>query len=239
MTTPALVRTASYLGASLTVGSLVGCQLIIGLDDYYLAPDCPPNAARCTVCNTPADCGPADACHTWSCVEHLCQPVDAKAGSPCKDGVCSDASPSTCVACNQDKDCPSGAYCDEHACYRCDDGVQNGDEWDVDCGGHCLTCPGLFCKSGAECTTGFCAPEGRCSFAPCDQPCAYVKTDGDCSAIAKYETDWAPRCPDNLVCNGGGGCGLPNGYLCVSAVKCASFKCECANPECKWKECVP
>jgi hypothetical protein len=236
-----LLRSAVRVCAALLATSAFGCQLIIGLDDYYLAPACPPNAALCTVCNTPADCDPADACHTWSCVQHLCQPVNAKAGAPCNGGVCSDASPSTCVACNQDTDCPSGAYCDEHACYRCDDGVQNGDEIDVDCGGHCLQCPGIPCSKNAECKTGFCSPDGICCKSACDQPCVFCDSTGSCTDVPQYQTDWAATtpCGGGKVCDGGGGCRLDNGFTCVAAPECASFNCACADPMCNSRKCAP
>jgi len=232
MTNPGLLRIALRIGAALVTISMVGCQLIIGLDEYYLAPQCPPNAALCKICNTPADCNPPDQCHTWSCVQHLCEPIDAKAGSPCAGGVCSDLSPSTCVACNGDTDCPSGGYCLQKQCFRCDDGIQNGDEVGVDCsipGGHCLACQGVFCSQDAECKSGFCSDSICCS-GRCDDLCAACNLEGrfgDCSSIPVGMADPNSGCQSGgYVCNGGGGCGKANGASCVSAVECASLKCE-------------
>jgi hypothetical protein len=218
------MRSASRVAALLAATAMASCQLIIGLDDYYLAPACPVGAALCTLCNDAADCGPADACHTWSCVEHLCQPIDATAGTACSGGVCSDVSPSTCVPCNEDADClQPGGHCYEHACFRCDDGVENGDELEVDCGGACPECLGLPCSIGSDCKSGFCA-DGRCCNAPCDAICMWC-FDGDCKNVPQYESDTVPACIGNNVCNGGGECRLDNGSPCVADVECASGKC--------------
>jgi hypothetical protein len=146
--------------------------------------------------------------------------------------MCSDFSPSECVTCNVDEDCPTGAYCHQHECYRCDDGISNGDEYFVDCGGHCPTCLAFPCKADADCQSGFCAPDGICCTAPCDQVCTFCDFDGDCKDIDQYKTDPVPPCVGGMVCDGGGGCRLDNGLTCTSNVDCASFKC--VN-----KTCVP
>jgi hypothetical protein len=224
------LRIASCLAAALVATSLVGCQLIIGLDDYYLAPTCPSGAALCTVCNDASDCDPPEACHTWSCVAHLCQPIDAAPGTPCAKGVCSDASPSTCVACNEDGDCDPGGHCYKSACFRCDDGVQNGDEWEKDCGGACPRCLGDPCSTPQDCQSGFCA-DGRCCKGACTDVCTRCDLDGDCKNIEKYQTDNAPECLMGMVCDGGGGCRTDNGFQCVGSAQCASFNC--VNGICK------
>jgi hypothetical protein len=55
----------------------------------------------------------------------------------------------------------------------CSDGIQNGSESDVDCGGSCQRCVnGKRCTSFRDCQSGRCAPDGTC------QPCG----DGDCPA---------------------------------------------------------
>ena len=48
------MRLVSRAFAGLTAVVMAGCQLIIGLDDYYLAPDCPVGAALCALCNNAA-----------------------------------------------------------------------------------------------------------------------------------------------------------------------------------------
>jgi len=62
-------------------------------------------------------------------------------------------------ACVQDKDCSDDAKCTNKICAKCDDGVTNGDETDVDCGGKaCGPCTvGKRCKAGPDCKTASCA----------------------------------------------------------------------------------
>lgn len=53
----------------------------------------------------------------------------------------------------------------------CDDGLQNGSESDVDCGGNCAACPdGSACVSGADCQGGMC-DLGICAEPPRFDPC--------------------------------------------------------------------
>ena len=60
--------------------------------------------------------------------------------------------------CDTGADCSSGV-CSAGVCQppSCSDGLQNGDESDVDCGGSCPACPiGGSCVIGGDCTTGIC-----------------------------------------------------------------------------------
>lgn len=46
----------------------------------------------------------------------------------------------------------------------CFDGIRNGNEADVDCGGSCARCwLGRSCGSGADCTSGTCSADRRCA----------------------------------------------------------------------------
>ncbi len=227
-------RRALHVTALLTTITLAGCQLLIGLDDYYLAPTCPPNAKLCKVCNTPADCDPPTECHTWSCVANLCQPIDAQVGSPCGNGVCNEASPATCVTCNVDEDCPDGGYCWKNECARCDDGIENGDESGVDCsftGGDpkCPICTGYPCHPTIACKSGFCF-DAFCCNGQCDMVCAACNLDGafgDCSAVPQGQADPNSGCQaGGNACNGGGICAQGNGASCTGPSQCASLKCE-------------
>ncbi len=47
----------------------------------------------------------------------------------------------------------------------CDDGLRNGSESDIDCGGTCLPCLAcLACEIDADCETGLCNADNRCGF---------------------------------------------------------------------------
>jgi plastocyanin len=65
----------------------------------------------------------------------------------------------TCVQCNVDADCTgTGATCSNNQCSpTCDDGIMNGTETGVDCGGSCPdACVGAACAANEDCSSGMC-----------------------------------------------------------------------------------
>jgi hypothetical protein len=80
----------------------------------------------------------------------------------------------------------------------CSDGVQNGGESDVDCGGPCpAKCKtGKGCKKHVECESGICGPASTC------RPCAGTPLDGYCW----YRGAQAQSC--DQACAAHGGCDL-------------------------------
>jgi hypothetical protein len=115
------------------------------------------------------------------------------AGAPCGTNVnarlCDGAG--ACVGCVEDKDCPETDICDPaHQCVppSCTDGVQNGAESDVDCGGACARCPnGKGCASDADCAAGLCHPIDHVCGAP---TCTDARKDGD-----ETDVDCGGSCP--------------------------------------------
>lgn len=87
----------------------------------------------------------------------------------------------------------------------CDDGMRNGDESGIDCGGHCDPCPpGQGCAVEADCSSRVCS-DGVCQAPSC--------SDGKQNGL---ETD--------LDC--GGGCpGCGSGGRCIIATDCAMGTC--------------
>lgn len=77
--------------------------------------------------------------------------------------------------CQTDSECPSGS-CQDGACGpapTCTDGVLNGNETSVDCGGSCPGClAGAACKLGGDCATGV------CNLASCRDPAWLLPTSG-------------------------------------------------------------
>ncbi|PCC67114.1 hypothetical protein SAMN02745121_08993 [Nannocystis exedens] len=102
----------------------------------------------------------------------------------------------------------------------CDDGVQSGDETDVDCGGSCTnTCEdGGHCLVGDDCTSHYCIDE---TCAP-DPACVDGILDGS-------ETD--------VDCGGSCGPSCEIGEVCVFASDCASDYCEAASDTCQEPTC--
>jgi hypothetical protein len=195
------------------------------------------------LCDAMGQCG----CHTN---------VDCTLPSTCGGGgvplVCG-CTPKTCASLG--KTC-GGPFSD--GCYNmlgCDDGVKDGTETDVDCGGNvagCATrCPvGKKCLAGSDCQSGFCA-DGVCCATACSgltcQACSAAAkgqgADGVCGPVAVGK-DPHGNCSDQGVamCKESGGCngsGMCSTY--ASGTQCAPPSCNgtvltkpetCANMTC-------
>jgi len=221
------IRHSFYLmTVFLGIGMAMGCRQMLGIDDAALI--CPPDQPGCKVCADVKDCGAGTECHAWACTDHACVAINEAPRKTCSVGVCSDELVSECVQCVAHEDCPDG-QCRDHVCSRCDDGIMNGWETDVDCGGGgaCKACLGEACASATECKSGFCA-DGACCASACDGVCSFCgfPFKGNCSSIPKYSDDSNPLCDGNSTCDGFGSCLLRPGEICASAVECASYRCE-------------
>jgi len=157
-----------------------------------LSGNCP--AADGVCCNTP--CGAiCEAC------------LAAKTGGT--DGTCGPVSAGT----DPDNDC-STDVCNGFGACRCTDGLLNGAETDVDCGGGvCSTCGGgQTCASGGDCDSGNCPPDDNVC---CDTACAGLcesclgsatgGTDGTCDMVLT-DTDPDAECGASETCDGMGAC---------------------------------
>ncbi|MDY0002358.1 MAG: calcium-binding EGF-like domain-containing protein [Polyangia bacterium] len=109
------------------------------------------------------------------------------------------------VRCSDDRD-----DLDEETCS---DGIQNGVETDVDCGGgDCAPCAeGAGCLENTDCRSGYCAEGGTCrclaGYAPDSQ--------GDCADIDECAT-FTDNCSDDATClntTGAFTCTCHTGYL--------------------------
>jgi len=180
----------------------------------------------CAGCPTGATCAASAGCESGVCGDAgTCQ------APSCEDGVVNaDESDRDCGGscerdcgpgggCRVDGDCEAGLFCPAvtRACVpvSCGDGVQNGAEVLVDCGGGCAGCPdGSACGAAGDCASGACSA-GVCQVPSCD--------DG---ATNQGETD--------IDCGGSCG-GCPDGRGCVAGRDCASGVCvagACATPSC-------
>jgi hypothetical protein len=123
------------------------------------------------------------------------------------NGVCVNllTDPENCGACGHS--CPPGYQCIAGQCSEaayCWDGLKNGQETDVDCGGTCPQCSnGRACLCDADCRDGICRADGICAPFPCQPP--FTNCAGTCVTL---QTD-----PENC-----GACGsiCPAGSLCIN-----------------------
>jgi len=161
------------------------------------------------------------------------QETDVDCGGP----VC-DALGDTCAvgkACASDTDCKSGNGCDAHThtcdATECADGVKDGQETGVDCGGSVCDALGDTCAVGqpcavdADCTSGGCdAKTQLCTSNECTDGILDGKeTDVDCGgAVCDAAGDTCAvgqKCLVDADCSGGGGCDV-TAKLCV-ATQCS------------------
>jgi hypothetical protein len=125
------------------------------------------------------------------------------------------------VGCTSAADC-DGGLCTAHFCVAatCTDGVKDGNETDVDCGGTCPACgTGAHCEKGSDCASLVCAgvPDGggtsdvgTCKAATCTDG---VKNEG--------ETD--------IDCGGTKCAPCAAGKACVAHTDCVSDGCDYTN----------
>ncbi|MEW6272693.1 MAG: hypothetical protein AB1689_25735, partial [Thermodesulfobacteriota bacterium] len=203
-------RTGAYYAifADLTPDCVDGsvCPSGVCLDGACQAPTCSDGVANgaetgvdcgggsCPGCATGEGCFLGTDCATGGCSGGVCQPsctgdVECPSGvcaagfcrvANCADGVrngaesgvdCGGSSP-YCVRCADGQTCDSASDCASGVCTggvcqapSCSDGLENGSETDVDCGGG--ACPGCAltreCSSAGDCASGVCGQSARCT----------------------------------------------------------------------------
>src|SRR5437762_1499418 len=144
------------------------------------------------ISRTLALCVPAflvAACTIISSDDTPSGPVDVPTGNPngadvggacgsggdCKSGVCTSAACASGKGCKGGTDCESKS-CDANVCKdpTPTDGVKNGTETDVDCGGGGMDvpacAPGKACAAAGDCESKICGSDKKCT--------TPTKTDG-------------------------------------------------------------
>ncbi len=162
------------------------------------------------------------------------------AASACAERTCSEAigcagevmppeRPDLGPQCWSDADCAEPTICTGGWCRvrPCIDGVRDGDETDIDCGGSCAPCgEGGGCVTASDCASASCAaPDGgtsRCAPARCDDGVRNgVESDADCGGLD------CPSCALGRLCRSGGDCaervcGMTDG----GEGRCAEPRCD-------------
>lgn len=150
-----------------------------------------------------ADTPPStNACVAMACAEGA--PVEEPlTGPPCDDNGGTACLAGVCVECLDGGACDSGVCGADGACAApaCDDGVPNGPETDLDCGGGCAPCADLAtCLVPTDCESGVCGG-GHCEVPTCYD----LVTNSDESDVDCGGTFCAP-CAAGAHCNGPGDC---------------------------------
>jgi hypothetical protein len=183
-----------------------------------------------------------------------------------------DCGNSACGPCGPGKRCMIPSNCSTHVCNAtgpfpqpcagqtccaiatCTDGVQNGDETGIDCGGSCKGCPpGSACQKPGDCDVNapFCA-QSVCCGVPCDLPCQQcLPPSGAC-----VDVDGGKDPQSGCTCNGNPGCFECTDHVqdlketdvdcgggvcpkCANGKKCVVGPRDCASCICQGGACAP
>ncbi len=186
------------------------------------AQDC--GGPACPKCADGKACSVGSDCSSAVCSGSVCQ------GPTCTDGAKNGDETGVdcggpCVS-SQGKTCPDGEPCAIEgdcasgicigtpkvcAAATCTDGIKNGKETDLNCGGgSCPTCDdGKQCKVAADCTSSVCTTS-TCQAPKCDDKVKNgAETDEDCGGPC-------PKCADTKACAVPGDCtsGVCTGNKC-------------------------
>jgi hypothetical protein len=201
-------------------------------------------------CSTGADCGPPGICTAGVCVVPTCSDgiidgdeSDVDCGGSCGAGCgvgkrCQ--SSADCTVARNGRHFALGNLCLYGVCgWTCLDGVQDGDETDVDCGGSCsVKCAaGQGCVSNSDCPRNHACSGGVCSTGTCsnavhdNQETAVDCGGPNCAPCANQHT-----CARNSDCQSGdcyGANELCVALTCSDMVKDGSESdVDCGGPDC-------
>ncbi len=155
-------------------------------------------------------CDGGTTCAGGQCVGTSCGSTPCPSGEVCQSNMCASAA---CVGIL----CPAGAICNGGVCSRdtCSNGMKDGTETDVDCGGICPACiDNGSCAVASDCTSLVCT-SSLCATASCDD---HVRNGNE------GDVDCGGSCP---LC--------ADGRRCTSGMQCADGACTvgtCAAPTC-------
>lgn len=179
-------------------------------------------------CQSVQDCPAVTICTTMSCLDGSCVTGLIPNGTQCNgDKVCDGSG--SCVECVYDYHCSgNNPTCVNNSCISCSDGVKNGGETGVDCGGaDCAPCS-MGCTSDADCAMGMYCVDGVCCNTPCTEDCKACNLAGKvgtCSTLSKGTED-PGVCEMTKACAGySGDCLLKNGQMCMQDSDCVSDHC--------------
>jgi hypothetical protein len=117
--------------------------------------------------------------------------------------------------------CPGGT-CDGGRCATCSDGVKNGTETGIDCGGSCPRCAtGQSCTSPNDCASAFCSG-GTCQTCTFPDVCGF-DADGTCNCQQSHPDGSFVCVKNNATAPGCDVAPCPAGTICTNTV--GTFGC--------------
>jgi hypothetical protein len=141
-----------------------------------------------------------------------------------------------------DNRCTKGP-CDGNGACRCANGLQDGDETGIDCGGSCGKCLADACLADTDCASGHCVAGSQGNKVCCDQACTGTCMSCDQSSVAPTLVGHClpvivggqGACPIGQGCSLQGLCttgALYNGN-CTADSQCISGFCYQGSHQCK------
>jgi len=212
-------------------------------------------------CTSPDECAGQDTTCAWrTCDANVCGTENAPVGTACTEnaGVVCDGL-GQCVECVTNDHCPNNYVCDQNTCvlFNCTDGVQNGTETDIDCGGlDCLPCEnGSTCLDDPDCESNFCdegaggaggsgtGGAGGAGGSPSTGICTACDDESDCTPYACDNGICFASCTTDVECASDHWCEnsvcvpkSPIGDPCTVGNSCTSGFCAdgvCCNAACQ------
>ena len=183
----------------------------------------------CAACPSGSACGDASDCASGICDAGTCKVPSCTDGVQNANETDIDCGGPQCAPCGEGDGCYGESDCElalvcapttlTCVAATCSDGLKNGDETGIDCGGSCpsLCGNGMGCSSASSCESGVCVG-GTCQPASCSDGVQNGSEAGvDCGSAAS-------------------GCALcGNGASCTSGSECQSGSCQamvCTAPSC-------
>jgi hypothetical protein len=184
------------------------------------------DCVECLPPPAPNTCSGGRTCVAKHCVNALCS-NNAKDTTNGETDV--DCGGTLCAPCATGKDCVLGRDCQSGVCGgavaltcqapNCDDGVKNGNETDVDCGGpDCAK----RCGTNADCADPTDCQSGVCTGGKCAQPACNVGGQGGDGVKNGSETD--------VDCGGPGCDKCHDGKHCGQDADCQTGHCDLSTP---------
>ena len=178
--------------------------------------------------DTPID--DLNVCTQELCVAGVPTKMPAAAATMCPNGTCDGAG--ACVNCTKNSDCKTGTNptCDMalHMCVSCSDGIKNGPETAVDCGGACGKCAGDTCGKNMDCAGTTTCVDKVCCTTACGgtcQACDVPGSLGTCTPVPVGDMDPGTCADPALACDGAKNCKAGTGKTCMLNSDCASSTC--------------